>query len=176
MINVDEIVISNTYTRSDFLFRFSLIKRFLEKVEFTSDLNDLSFTEKVHNFLESEEVDSYHSESFSQWGEEFFDVLKSGDFYKNLRDFYERIESDRFFTLTVPVSLEQNIQREISSWIRDRIGQKVLVNIRIDNKLTAGCRFTWCDQQYDFTFRKMRQDRHNHIVESVKDVLSNTVI
>jgi hypothetical protein len=176
MQNVDKSIISNTYTISDFLYRFSLIRRFIEKIEYTSDLNNLSFEDKVKKFLKEEEVDEYHSESFKQWNEEIFDTLRSGDFYKNLDDLFNHIEHERFLTLTVPVRLDHEKQKEISLWVREKIDHDVLIKLRIDEKLIAGCLFTWSNQQYDYTFRKLRFEKHEKITESVKNILTESVL
>lgn len=157
-----------TYRRSDFEYRLSLVREFFEYVFFTKRSTQASLSD-IDNFVSVTNRSPGEGAFLKTLTESFLQSVTQASFYKTLDD----IESDYTkldaITLTVPVLFSESDVAEIGKWVRKEIAKDVVLEFTVDHAVVAGCRVAWRDRVYDFSFEhyfdNAREDVRARIVE-----------
>jgi hypothetical protein len=140
-----------TYRRSDFAYRLSVVREFFEYAFFTKRVTHASVS-LVDDFVASTSKTPAEAAFLKSLPDSFLSTVTQASFYNTL----ETLESDYkkldTITLTVPVFFPENDVTEIGQWIRREIAEDLVLECTVDPAVIAGCRVVWHAHVYDFSF------------------------
>lgn len=152
------VILSNTYTKTDVLHRLAWLRQFFDEVD---SMDQSGFqSEQLEQWLAKAEVDSSSATAMRDWGEEFFNKLIKPDPYRRLARLRTELLDRSPVYLTVPVELSSSTKATLASAVRRYFNEQVLLELKIDPRLSAGCRVSWRGREYDLTLgQRQKQTR-----------------
>ncbi len=152
--DLQEIVISNTYTKRDFYHRLGRLSECLEKV-FFSELSGNEDSEKLLFCIEYARKlnDPDFASVLQEWGVGVFKGMSANNLYKRLEEAGAVYETLPELYLYVPVPLSDQLIREVGVWCRQEIGERLMIDLSIDERVVGGCALVWNDTYYDLSLR-----------------------
>lgn len=142
LLNVAKIFLEQYY------FVESGEKTFEAGIERTKELENV--TETDLKLLQ--EIHQYQSSSLSQ-----------STFYQALDDLGKALYSLPRVTLHVPVRLDGLSRERIGAWIQANISPRVLVSLRVDPLLVAGCGIGWNSKYLEFSLDQKIQNKKDFL-------------
>ena len=126
-------LLNHSYTKSDLLHRVRLLRSAVEK--------------------------NLYSKTDNQ---QFFDLIPAKlykdftkkDLYAKIGEYTKQIRKLPEITLILPFSPEEKNLAEITTWLRKELKPTLLVNIKLDTNLGAGCSFIVDGIYYDYSINK----------------------
>lgn len=152
-------ILQSTYSRSDLAYRISVIRELLE----------FTFYTRRQASVQSETIDAFLSESKRSPAEgffiralphSFFATFTPENIYTILDTLTKESKQVRTFSLTVPVVLGQADVDAIGGWVRQEVAPDLLVDIDIDPRIGAGCRFVWDNRRHNYSFEHYVAETH----------------
>lgn len=140
-----------TYRRSDFAYRLSLVREFFEYAFFTKRAAQVSLS-VVDDFVANTNKTPAEAAFLRSLPERFFSTLTQASLYDTLDDLETEYKKLDTITLTVPVLFPENDVAEIGQWVRREIRQDLVLEFTVDPSVVAGCRVVWRSRVYDFSF------------------------
>ena len=140
-----------TYRRSDFAYRLSLLREFFEYAFFTKRVARASLAE-VDDFAASTQRTPAEVVFLKSLPDSFLSTVTQASVYDTLDALeadYKKLDS---ITLTVPVLFSENDVAEIGQWVRREIAEDLVLEFTVDPGVVAGCRVVWRSHVYDFSF------------------------
>ncbi|MGM0482273.1 MAG: hypothetical protein ACQEP6_00195 [Patescibacteria group bacterium] len=167
-----KVIFSNTYTYTDFRYRLSVLREFVEYLLYTKEEGSLSVMEKFDRFSGEKGMSYEDIKFFKEWGESVFrKAAFEGDIYKTLEHIEERFKESPLFILRAPVIFSKEDQRYFGKWVRENVDGRAFIKIKVDESINAGCVFSWSNDQYDMSFERLRKERYDKISERIREVL-----
>lgn len=162
-----DIILGNTYTKSDLYHRLAVCKSFLEHW-FYSEHADKSQTALLKEFLSEQKEDPRVIEALTQWGVAFYQAFTQDSLYDAMTRLEEASGQLPLLTLYIPTKLPPECIDELGKWVRTHVGAQVLMRIMIDPHTAGGCAFMWGGRYYDFSFSYFAHKRYKDIVDAVR--------
>ena len=138
-----------TYSRSDFSYRISVMREFLEYVFFTKH-DARPGKESIEPFTayrKKPEADALFLQSLP---ESFFESFGQDSFYELLETLAGAVKRLPTLSLTVPVVLSHTDVEAIGTWARKNVDPEVMLEIDIEASVAVGCQIVWKDQLHDY--------------------------
>lgn len=141
----------DTYRRSDFAYRLSLIREFLEYVFFTKRAlrAQAALADEFGAYGQKSPAETAFIKSLP---DAFLGTITQASMYEALTALESEYKKLDAITLTVPVLFPENDVAEIGQWVRKEVGDDVVLEFTIDPAVVAGCRVAWRSRVYDFSF------------------------
>ena len=168
------IFIEHTYSRSDFAYRISLLREFLEFIFFTKH------DARVGNDA-IEQFTAYSKKSVADIAflrtlpPSFLEAFTQESFYEILNRLSEESKQLKILSLTVPVIFARADIDALGSWAREAIGPDLLIEIDVDPAIAVGCHVAWNNQLHDFSFdhylRKSQTALHEKITQRTQSAV-----
>src|SRR3989344_1196532 len=156
-------LIECTYTRSDLLYRFSLLKEFLEFVFFVEQKNDVT----KDLLLKFAQKSGKSDEDVAFLKRIDLSVFTKDSFYSALETLSEESKHIETMSLVLPVVLSDEALGRIGVWARQTIKRDILLEVDIDPTIVTGCQLVWKNILHDFSFnhyvQKQAKELHNRI-------------
>ena len=155
MDNLLSTIVSNTYTRSDLRRRISLIRNYYETQLFgTKGIEeDISADDKTWLETVVKNTSSVTKDTITQV---FTDVE-------------EESEKLPFLSVFIPIDLPADEIDRLARSIREDYGKNSLIlDLRIDPLLIAGCALAWGGVYRDYSIRQSIQNRKDEIIASFR--------
>jgi F0F1-type ATP synthase delta subunit len=164
-----------TYRRSDFAYRLSVVREFFEYAFFTKRVTQASVS-LVDDFVASTSKTPAEAVFLKSLPDNFLSAVTQASFYNALDTLeadYKKLDT---ITLTVPVLFSENDIAEIGQWVRREIAEDLVLECTVDASIIAGCRVVWRAHVYDFSFEhyfeKARENIRAKLVEKSGVALS----
>jgi len=128
----------------------NIIKLFLEQYYFV-ETGEKTFEENVKRVKDVENVTETDLTLLRQIHQYKSSSFKQESFYKALDDLAKALYSLPRVTLHVPIRLDGVSRERIGAWVQTNISPTVLVSIRVNPLLVAGCGIGWNSQYMEFS-------------------------
>ncbi len=145
------LITKDTYRRSDFAYRLSLVREFFEYAFFTKRVTSASVS-VVDDFAAATSKTPAEAAFLKSLPDSFLHTMTQASFYAELdalEDDYKKLDT---ITLTVPVFFPENDVAEIGQWVRREVAEDLVLECTVDPAMVAGCRVAWRSRVYDFSF------------------------
>ena len=151
---IEQIILNNTYTKSDFLKRLTIIREYLEAKFFTD--SQLSFSD----FLDKLKVSLYEREALIRFDDSFFGLFTKDNLYQLIKGLTENLKSLPLLTLYTPVMLDDLQLDELGKWFRQNLNPELIMDIRINPLLVSGCAYVWKGKYKDLSQTEVAKQLH----------------
>ena len=160
-------IVRHTYTRSDFLYRMSLLKEFLEFIFFV-DQKYIVNQESLSKFIQQNKKTSKDLEFLTQLSQSSLALFTKDSFYDSLDKMSEESKQLETLSLVLAIELPAAALERIGTWARRVIAKDILLEISIDPSITAGCQIILKKALHDFSFA--------HYIQKNADKLHSNII
>ena len=143
--------VAQTYSRSDFAYRISLLREFLEFVFFTTRTSHVG-NESLDQFTAAGARPVSDIAFLRALPMPFFEVFTQDSLYTVLDKLSQEAKQLPTLSLTLPVVLSQSDREMIGAWVRTALGNDVLIEVDVDRTVAVGCRLVWNNQHHNYDF------------------------
>lgn len=150
-----DILIKNTYTISSLKNRLRALRAYFSKDFFSSDLN---LTEDEKLWIES-------------LPKEFIEKFNKDNISKILGELEKQINQIQFLTIFLPFEADSETIRLIGLKSREHFGPRLVLDIKYDARLIAGCALSWGGIYKDYSLHAKIAERNLAISQSFKKFL-----
>src|SRR3989338_5603413 len=141
---IEQIILQNTFSKTDYLRRLTILREFLEKKYFSD--GSITFLD----FLNQIKASQHDREATVFWEEHFFNLFTKDNLY-------------------LPVMLDDYQIDDLGRWFRTNINPEVLMDIKINLLMVSGCAYVWKGKYHDLSlhyFLSKKQSIINKIIEA----------
>ncbi len=146
-----EALTAQTYSRSDFAYRLSLVRELLEYLFFIKRSVSVT-TETVKEFAAQSKKPLEDIAFLQSLPASFLTAFTQDSFYHQLDELVLASRQLQTLSLTVPVALTRADVEAIGRWAHEHVDPRLLIDIDIDPSIAVGCRIGWSNRLYDFSF------------------------
>jgi len=160
---IEQIILNNTFSKTDYLRRLTILREFLEKKYF-SDGNMIFL-----DFLNQIKASQHDREATALWDVNFFNLFTKDNLYLVINSLVASLKSLPILTVYLPVMLDDYQIDELGRWFRTNINPEVLMDIKINLLLVSGCAYVWKGKYHDLSlhfFLSKKQSVINKIIEA----------
>lgn len=143
-----------------------IVKEFLEDV-YTKD-QALEKFDLLEKFL----VDKFFSSSSPQLpsslkglSDEFYNYFTREEVYQKLSSLEKTLNRLKPLIIYLAFDPPQREIRELGRFIKDRMDKDIILEIRKNPSLVAGCALVWKGRYRDFSLRKIFQEKNDKILD-----------
>ncbi len=140
----------HTYSQSDFAYRMSLLKEFLEYTFFKKN-QESPGKETIDTFAKDSDKKETDINFLRTLPETFLKSFSRNSFYDVLKKFTEEIKHSKTIALTVPVSLSHADIEAIGVWVRKNVDVEAMIEIDVESSIAIGCQIMWNNILHDFS-------------------------
>lgn len=161
--SIEQIILQNTFTKTDYLKRLTYLREFLEQKFFAA--NPTSFAD----YLTSVHASHYDRESMDKWDESFFNLFTKDNLYLLINGLIEKMKGLQTLTLYLPVVLDDYQLDSLGKWFRQNLNPELIMDIRLNPDLISGCAYAWNGKYKDLSFKSFmskKQDIISKILEA----------
>lgn len=159
-------ILRNTFTKQDFYTRIGLV---LECLEHSAHGLDGGESKAAHcaEYAKNKNKSSI-APYFLEWGEEVFGIFNTENIYNQIRDLKEKAGNLPELVLYVPVDLTGKGIEGVGGFVRERLGENVLIDLVIEPNSLGGCAFVWNGKHYDFSLNHFLEEKRADITSLIK--------
>lgn len=158
---LQQIILSNTFTKADYLKRVRLMRAYLEQQFFTSE--KMSFAD----FLAKLKISQRDREAILPYSQEMFKFFTYDNTYLLIDGLLASMKSLPLLTLYLAVILDDYQIDDLGKWFRQNLNPELLMEVHCNPALVSGCAFVWNGKYRDLSL-------HNFI--SKKQELITSII
>jgi hypothetical protein len=163
MNTILEEILNQTYTLQQYRSRVRLLREKLVSQFFGN--KELSYDELVGHSLKE------NIEWLNALSPEFLNQFNKDNVYQVFKDLEVEVEKIQTMVLYVAVGLPEKETDEIGAFLRKLTGKLLLVDIKVDPSLLAGCAFVWNGIYKDYSLRKKIEENRNEILAQFRTFL-----
>src|SRR3989344_756098 len=139
------------FSQSDFAYRISIVREFLEFVFFTKHDARVSGN-SIDQFVDYSKKSVADVAFLRALPESFFESFTQASLYETLDNLSKEAKQLKTLSLTTPVALSSADVNAIGMWARHDVDPPLLIEINVDPVVAVGCRAAWHNHLYDFGF------------------------
>lgn len=104
--------------------------------------------------------------------EEFLSSFTKENMYDRLKEIEDLGQSLPRLFLTVALELPEEKVAELGRWARENIAKNLLLDLKQDHSLLAGCVFTWQDREHNYSLRQALTNSQDLIANALHSSLT----
>lgn len=166
-----DIILSNTYTRSDFQHRIKLLQEFLEfrLFQIHANSNLLVLLNEFIN-LKKESRDEFSALNF--WNlKDFFESFHQNNLYSILKNVVDQEKKLPYVVVYLPFLPPIYEIPKLGRWLRSNIKPNIMLDIKHDPKLIGGCALVYRGAYRDFSLRYYLEKSKKTIKKVINEYL-----
>lgn len=150
-------ILKDTYTLAQLKYRVSLLKNYLLQNLFGSQ-QKLEFGVKDANWLKSLPPDFYQN-------------FNKDNVYRLLADIEKQKEGLKNLTIYLTFEPDDFTLNQIGAYARKSFGEQILLDVKYDPNLIAGCSLVWKGVYKDYSLKAQLKEKQSEILDSFKKFL-----
>ena len=160
---LQSIVLTNTYTKTDYLRRLTILREFLENKFYKE--KDL----KLVDFLTRTKVSQHDRETLEKLDVNFFNLFTVDNLYTIINGLTAALKALPILTLYLAVILDEYQLDELGKWFRQNLNPELIMDVRCNPTLVSGCSYVWNNKYKDLSlhyFLSQKQELINKIIDA----------
>lgn len=162
-----DIMLKNTYIKSDLYRRVGLLKEFLEHTFFSGHLQESS-QDLFLEFLREKGVEgSEDTKALLEWG-----AIAQGFTDGNLRERLVNLDNEIKELPTIityfPMAFGTKEYEMLGKWFREQVSPRMVLDVKIDPSTAGGCAFVWKGIYHDFSFKNFMGKHEPELKEALR--------
>lgn len=158
------ILISNTYTKTGFLRRMSLLRSLLDKKNYSSPDKRMK---KVEEFLKEKDAKEDDIEAVRSWVHGLGNKLDGRGFHATLNSLTEAMRSLPTVSLFVPILMPESELEKIGKWFRKYVTETMMLDVRVDPSYIGGCGIVYRGYFKDMSLRRLFLEKREEITQLI---------
>ncbi len=154
-------LINSSFTMADVQRRTRFLQGFLESQFFATNGTDLK------SFLQAHDATQTDVEVMLGWGATFYQAFTRSNLYELIKAITESIRSLPSMVLYLPYTPDDAGRAFVGATLRKIVGSPVILDIRYDPSLGAGCSFSTGGMYKDYSLRTMLANKRDVIHQIV---------
>lgn len=159
---LQDIVLSTTFTKADYLRRVRTLREFLEQ-RFFSGL-DISFPDYLAKINSSQ----HERETLVNWTEEFFSYFTPDNLYKLIESLKEGLKLLPVVVFYSAVILDDYQVDELGKWFRLNLSPILILDMRCSPGIISGCAYVWTGKYHDLSLHHLFSNKQEIIAKIIE--------
>ena len=160
---IQAIILTKTYTKTDYLRRVTMIREYLERRIFKEP--SLKFSDYLNQVVASQ----HDLEAFSHLDEHFFQLFTRDNLYLLINGLLDSLKTLPVLTLYLAIILDEIQMDELGVWFRQNLNPELIIDVRCNPTLVSGCAYVWNNRYKDLSlhnFLSQKQAIINKIIDA----------
>ena len=160
------------YTRSEAMRLVGLIREFISFVCFTKGQDISLAQETVEEFAQNKGLADHDKQWLLKIPNDVWASFEKDTFHEVLDECIESINKQRVLAITFPVTLSPAHIQRIGEWVRQELGEDILLDTHVDPVLGVGCRLAWNSTLHDFSLAHFMSETKGNIQELIQNQIN----
>ena len=160
---IQQIILRQTFTKSQYLRRLTYIREYLESCFFKN------YTADFPAFMREIKASQHDHEALAVLDKHFFNLFTRDNLYPLINTLTEELKVLPVLTLYLSVLIDDYLVDELGVWFRQNLHPELIMEIHIDPTLLAGSAYVWNNRYHDLSlhyFFDQKKDIINQIIDS----------
>ena len=166
------VILKTGFIKADLLRRIRIIREFTEQRFFASDGE--KGKKDLEEFLSKDEFSDDDRKIIKGYGQEFFRSYTKENAYDFLEEIEKGVKKLETINVYVPMELDAASVEKLGMWVRDSIGQNILIELHIDVTAVGGCAFARGGAYHDFSLHHAFTTHGKEIKGILDNYIKNT--
>ncbi len=150
-------ILKNTYTKSSFLKRLSILRIYLEHYFFIEKIS-------LEKFFSKTKISNYDKKALIDWAKDFYSSFTLSNFYQKIQALSEDIKNINNITLYIPIDTSIDDKETLGSWFRKNISQTALLDLHYNPKLVGGAALVENNIYRDYSLHHFIKNKKEEIM------------
>lgn len=159
MENILDIILNNTFTHTQLAHRVSLLKSHLSN--------------QLFGGLEKIELAQEDAQYLNSLPKDFFQKFTKENITKTFEEIDEALKKIQPLTIYIPFELPLESLNKLSAWLKNKFGRQLVLDIRLDPGLIAGCALVWNGVYKDYSLKSRLAENKEKILEIFKEYFTH---
>ncbi|KKS46225.1 MAG: hypothetical protein UY07_C0014G0010 [Parcubacteria group bacterium GW2011_GWA1_47_8] len=162
-----DVILKNTYIKSDLFRRVGLLKESLEHTFFSGHPHDAS-QDLFREFLREKGVEgSEDANMILEWGD-IAGGFTDGNIHERLANLDAEIKEIPTIIVYIPMLFGAQEYKRLGAWFREQVSPRMVLDIKIDPSVAGGCAFVWKGIYHDFSFKNFMSKHEAELKEAIR--------
>ena len=154
---IQQIILTKTFTKADYLRRVTIIREYLESRFFKDFQGDFSL------YLEKKAVPIKDRKALTHLDGNFFNLITSDNLYLIINGLVESLKDLPTLTLYLAIIVEDDLVNKLGVWFRQNLHPELIMEVRYDPGLVSGCAYVWNNKYHDLSLHHLFNQKHEVI-------------
>ncbi|OGG32434.1 hypothetical protein A3I51_02595 [Candidatus Gottesmanbacteria bacterium RIFCSPLOWO2_02_FULL_38_8] len=154
---IQAIILSKTYTKTDYLRRVTLIREYLERRIYKEP--ELLFPDYLNMIAASQ----FDVKALSHLDVHFFNLFTKDNLYLLINGLMDALRTLPVLTLYLAVILDEIQMDELGIWFRNNLNPELIIDVRCNPTIVSGCAYVWNNNYKDLSLHNFLSQKENII-------------